>query len=695
MKTLLSIICTFLIITSAIAENKKDEDKIKKHVNLKEVVINASRLGLKLKNIPGKIEIIPQRVIENTSANDLGDLLKKTTGIDIVEYPGMLSGISLRGFSPKTGENNYTVILIDGIPAGTNNISTISLNNIESIEILKGPYSSLYGSQAMGGIINIVTKKNTGDLQTNLAVSYGSYDKQSININMGGNLTKKLSFRLSAQREKQNSNYEIGKNTFLSLSKDDKTKLGFDKEGINITNSTYSKDNFDAKLSYNISDAITTSLSYSYFEGDDVRNPGSVLSPYPYLTIKDLNRHNTSFNITAKKGNHELSATTFFSIDRSKDYNSIQQDKFINLEKDYKVFGVQLNDVISFNNHKLTFGVDYKKDDYTSDRWDDNKELTSPYNPDYFNSKFAGYIQTNLNFLENKLSVSGGVRGDIIKLNISENELLASDKQTEKYNETNYNIGAKYKITNELSAYSSWGTAFLSPTALQKAGAYELSYTFGTTLYTDKYSGNADLDPETSKTIELGFNYTKNNFSADISWFSTNYSNKITEDKSYLENNVTLRTYKNSEKATMKGFEAELSYDLKEFFDNNISIEPYIKWSWLYEATEINDNTETPLLYVKRHNGIFGMRISDMNKFDSNISFKYAGARKEMEYIGDSYKTLEMPAYFVVDLSASYRINKMFKLGVYANNLLDERYCEKYGYILPGRNFMAKLNINF
>ncbi len=374
MKTLLSAICIILIISSAFAENKKDDDNIKKHVNLQEVIINASRLGLKLKNMPGKVEIIPQRVIENTSANDLGDLLKKTTGIDIVEYPGMLSGISLRGFSPKTGENNYTVILIDGVPAGTTNIATISLNNIESIEILKGPYSSLYGSQAMGGIINIVTKKNTDDLQTNIAVAYGSFDKQSLNINMGGNLTKKLSFRLAAQREKQNTNYEIGENSFLSLSKDEKTFLGFDKDDINITNSTYSKDNFDAKLNYNISDAVTTSLSYSYFEGDDVRNPGSVLSAYPYLTIKDINRHNTSFKITAKKDNHHLSATTFYSIDRSKDYNSIEKSKFVNLEKDYKVYGAQLNDLISFNNHKITIGIDYKKDDYTSKRWDDNSD---------------------------------------------------------------------------------------------------------------------------------------------------------------------------------------------------------------------------------------------------------------------------------------------------------------------------------
>jgi TonB-dependent heme/hemoglobin receptor len=688
MKTLLSIICTLLVITSVFAENKKDDDNIKKHINLKEVVVNASRLGLKLKNIPGKVEIIPQRIIENTSANDLGDLLKKTTGIDIVEYPGMLSGISLRGFSPKTGENNYTVILIDGVPAGTTNIATISLNNIESIEILKGPYSSLYGSQAMGGIINIVTKRNTGDLQTNLSVTYGSFDKQSLNINMGGNLTKKLSFRLSAQREKQNSNYEIGNKTFFSLSKEDKTKLGFDKDDINITNSTYSKDNFDAKLNYNISDAITTSLSYSYFEGNDVKNPGSVLADHPYLTIKDLNRHNTSFNITAKKGNHELSATTYYSIDKSKDYNSIQQDKFINLEKDYKVFGFQLNDVISFNNHKLTFGLDYKKDDYTSDRWDDNKEITSPYNPDYFNSKFAGYIQTNLNFLDNKLSVSGGLRGDIIKLNISENELLTSKKQTEKYNEINYNIGAKYEITNELSAYSSWGTAFLSPTALQKAGGYELSLPY----YNERFKGNADLDPETSKTIELGISYNKNNFSADISWFSTNYTNKITADYSKSDATGPYTTYKNSEKATMKGLEAELSYNFTELFDNSISIEPYIKWSWLYEASEKNGDIESSLLYVKRHNGILGVRISDMNKFDSNISFKYAGERKEKEFgIG----VIEMPAYVTIDLSASYRINKMFKVAVFANNLLDERYCEKYGYILPGRNFMAKLNINF
>lgn len=694
MRKLISIICSILVASSAIADNVKDKDKVSKHVNLKEVVVNASRSGLKLKNMPGKVEIITSRTIEHTSANNLGDLLKKTAGIDIVQYPGMLTGISMRGFSPKMGENNYTVILIDGVPAGTNNIATISIENIESIEILKGPYSSLYGSQAMGGIINIVTKKNTGDLATQLTLAYGSYDKQSINLNMGGNLTNELSFRISAQREKQKRDYEIGNNSFFASGTKEREYLGLDKGEIDINNSTYAKDNFDAKLIYNINNVFSASLNYSYFEGKDVRNPGSVFAPWP--TIKDLQRHNTSLNVTAKKGNHKLSATTFYSTDNSQDYEGVDASKYINLDKEYKVIGTQLNDVISFDKHKLTFGIDYKKDDYKSKRWDSEQKPTNPYNPDYFNTKLAAYIQANLNFLDEKLTVSAGLRADKIKLKIAEDELLNSKEQTENYKEVNYNIGAKYKICEDFSAYSSFGTAFLSPTALHMAGAYEFSYSvfWDGVEYAGKnrYKGNPDLDPETSNTFELGLNYSKDKFSADISWFSTNYENKITQEKK-SDDMGDYYTYKNSEKAQMRGFEAELSYDLTECFDNNISIEPYLKWTYLYHAKEENDNKETDLLYVKKHNAIFGLKISDMAKFDSNISFKYAGKRKETAMGIDG--PFEMPQYFVVDVSASYRINEMFKLGLYANNLLDERYCEKYGYLLPGRNFMAKICMKF
>ncbi len=693
-KLLLLLLISLLIYTSVFADNKKDNEKTSKHIDLKEVTINASRLGLKLKDIPGKVEIIDSRTIENTSASNLAELLKKTTGVDIVEYPGMLSGISMRGFSPGIGENNYTVILIDGIPAGTNNIATISLNNIKSIEILKGPYSSLYGSQAMGGIINIITKTNTGSISTNLNLTYGSYNKGIIDFNVGGNITEKLTFRVSAQKEKQNSDYKVGNSTLFSLNTEEEKLLGLDLDNIDINNSTYTKDNFDAKLAYSINDIFSASINYSYFKGKNVGNPGSIFSPMP--TIKNVNRHNTSLILSAKQGNHLFSVNNFFSTDNSENFDGVDDKRFVNLDKEYRVIGTQISDVISLGKKKITLGVDYKKDDYKSKRWDKNQQSAHTYNPDYYNSKLAAYAQANLKLFDERLNISTGVRADIIKLHISEDELLKSEQQTEKYNEVNYNIGVRYNICKNLSAYSSFGTAFLSPTALQMTGAYQYDYTYywDGVAYTGtaRYKGNTNLNPEQSKTFELGLNYYKGNFSADLTWFNTNYENKIVQVK-LNDDQGDYDSYSNAKQARMSGFETEISYDFRDCFDNNFSIQPYLKWTYLYHAKQKEENEKIDILYVKKHNALFGLRLSDIKKFDSSINFKYAGKRKEMTWGVDG--SFDIPAYMTIDISSSYKLNDIFKFGIEVNNLLDERYGERYGYILSGRNFNAKISMLF
>ena len=95
-----------------------------KHLNLSEVKINASRVNAKMKDLPQKVEVVTRRMIEATPAVDMGELLKKTAGVDIIQYPGISSAVSMRGFAPSTS-NKYNVILIDGKPAGTTNIATI------------------------------------------------------------------------------------------------------------------------------------------------------------------------------------------------------------------------------------------------------------------------------------------------------------------------------------------------------------------------------------------------------------------------------------------------------------------------------------------------------------------------------------------------------------------------------------------
>ncbi len=171
----LSILVTMLFLASLGFAEKVQTDSIKMQ-NLDEVVISASRTKAKLKELTAKVEVITNKAISQSNAKDLADLLKNNTSIDIVQYPGslFLSGIGMRGFAPST-TTKYVTILIDGVPAGTMNMSSLMLNGVEQVEILKGPFSSLYGSNAMGGLINIVPTQNKGKLTGNASFAYGSW----------------------------------------------------------------------------------------------------------------------------------------------------------------------------------------------------------------------------------------------------------------------------------------------------------------------------------------------------------------------------------------------------------------------------------------------------------------------------------------------------------------------------------------
>src|SRR5688500_5429446 len=118
---------------------------------------------------PQKIEIIDKASIERTVSHDLTDLLKKNAGVDVIQYSGALSGIGIRGFTPEfSGINKRSLLLIDGRPAGATNLATITGNNVERVEVLKGSASALYGASAMGGVVNIITRNSTDKIGGNI-----------------------------------------------------------------------------------------------------------------------------------------------------------------------------------------------------------------------------------------------------------------------------------------------------------------------------------------------------------------------------------------------------------------------------------------------------------------------------------------------------------------------------------------------
>lgn len=144
-----------------------------------EIVVSSTRTDEKLKNIPRKVEVITSKDIEALDPDNATELLQKTAGVDVIEYPGVLSGVSMRGFVPNYGSYlnpQYVTYLLDGRPLGTYNLASVDMNMIERVEVIKGPSSALYGSKGMGGTINFITKKSRGPIKGTASLGYGSFE---------------------------------------------------------------------------------------------------------------------------------------------------------------------------------------------------------------------------------------------------------------------------------------------------------------------------------------------------------------------------------------------------------------------------------------------------------------------------------------------------------------------------------------
>ena len=178
-----SYIIIFLLFFSGFLLSQTKNDTISFKSNLKEVVISSTKTSKKLIELPLPATVIGSKEINQFGSVSLKEALVNKTGITTVATRTGTEGIQMQGLDAA-----YTVILIDGMPVigrsfGTLDLNRISLSNIERIEIIKGASSSLYGSHALGGVINLITEQNVNSghqLKTNL--NYGSNNTFNSNL---------------------------------------------------------------------------------------------------------------------------------------------------------------------------------------------------------------------------------------------------------------------------------------------------------------------------------------------------------------------------------------------------------------------------------------------------------------------------------------------------------------------------------
>jgi len=258
------------------------------------LTITATRSETSVKEIPARVEVIDRQTVEQTVGNTITEQLKKNASINVIEYPGALAGIGIRGFRPEfSGITKHSLTLVNGRPAGTTNLATLLSNNIERIEVLKGPASSLYGGEAMGGVVNIITRKNSGKLTGMVEAGLGSFSTNTQKVALGGGLGERFDFDVTAGRYDQNDDFKMGNGEIRA-------------------NTSYETRNGSGRIGGKLADTWRVDLAGDIYQGREIKTPGDIFNGDTMSGYRDHDRYSADATIGGKlDANNTLTLTSY------------------------------------------------------------------------------------------------------------------------------------------------------------------------------------------------------------------------------------------------------------------------------------------------------------------------------------------------------------------------------------------------
>ena len=659
-KLIILIALTVLLTMPGLSKAQNEESPIT--TKLEEVVVTASRVKEKKKEITTNVTIVDKEEIEASSATDLGDLLAETGIGHIHKYPGVSTSVGIRGFRTDcigVDLAGHVLILIDGRRAGTGNAAKIMTKNIERIEVIRGPASVQYGSAAMGGVVNVITKQGKDKPTAFVEGLLGSYDYKEGSAGFSG---KYKAFDFSGG--------------FTSDSRDDYDTASGEK----YCNTGYNrKENGSLNLGYEFLPGNRFGVIYTYFDADHVGNPG-------YLSQNDLDDYEDTGNKSVDFIYDGKTANGLFSW-KVRYFDGKDEDEYFNpvasnpdywddgipdkLSVDYK--GTQAQ--FSYNQKYLLLTAGF---DWVNYKTEDSKY--SPKKTEYDNP--AGFLLAKARLFDERLIITGGMRYDEYEVD------MKSEGEKESDDHTSPHVGMAYLLTDWLKVRANYGEAFKMPTAQQLA--------CDMMMWGAHYVGNPNLKPEKSETYEGGIDLSYASFNAGLTYFHTDFKDKI---ESYRKpNNDT--SYRNLGKAEIEGFEGELSYDIGPLFSWDYQIKPYVSFTYLtkYKDKEANED----LKWTSDLHASYGITVSGFSGFSANLNLAYTGKQDITDWESGAWPapTITKGSFTVANLTISKKILSSEKYGGVTlrseiQNLFDENYGYVKGYPMPGRMFFLGLRYDF
>ncbi len=670
MKTIaLSTMAIFAISTiSVTAEN----------VDLGDISITATKTKRKVSDVPASIEVITQKDIQNSVANSADELLKEVSGIDLKHSMGILSSgtsnkVVMRGFGGTT--EGRVLLLIDGVPmndlyGGDLEWNKIPVSNIQRIEVVKGATSALYGSGAMGGVINIITKNPTNEVKTNIALSYGSMDTKIASLSSMGK-EGKVGFLISGERATSDGyNPETPAHT---------KPYTLDK-GVE-------RDNFNIKLTYDIDATSSAFISGSYYDNETT----GTLAIDNYVPYYQEHKTYTAGYKKKFENDNELSLKVFLK-DEYSDYDSANSTKTAvqyesSSTNDDRGGIVQLTIPYTedpmFGTSTLVTGIDFRQGKI--DRFNDYVDGSDKEIKIQGSQKYIGFFLQDEIFINNNWIINIGGRYDFWKNYDGHGYDSSLPTPDTYYNSTTTNgfspkIGIVNHLTENTSLRASVGSAYRAPT---------LSDLYNTFVSGSRiWYGNPDLEPEKVISYEVGFDHT---IFDEGKLSITAYQNDAKDFFYYItsvppDGYTAAQTKTNVGKVKIQGIEIDASYPFTD------QIHAFANYTYnKSKIEEFKENTTLEgkyLIEVPKHKGSISLMYVNPQLVDAKISARYVGDR----YSNDT-NTAEYESYTVFDLKLSRKLSENLEVSLSVDDLFNESYTEYY--VSPGRVIMGTLKMSF
>lgn len=612
------------------------------------IVVTASRVPEKKIDSNADVSVVTAKEIEEKHYDDVSEAIRHVPGVMIANYSG--SGQNYSTNKMYINGSSNVVVMVDGIRRNINGIigntanlgDLVNMDSIDHIEVLKGSASTLYGSDAQGGVINIITRQPKGNgVKTTLRASLGNEDKEKYTVyNEGreGNLFWTL---------------EAGKELMGSF------KDGWGRRVINHLNAEH----YNAKIGYDLGNDSDLVFNYQKYKSDYIRPDAGSNDKAADKGKKD----NDSISLQYKaKINDRLSSQ--FSVYRNRttfkdNYNNLAGPWHTLWDMGMKTTGISDQLTYKLENQTIIGGFDWYKDEithYHNISLDGSTERAVPDGTHVSNTAF--YLQDKIDITK-QWNVTPGIR---------------VDHHSQFGNRTSPSLSIGYMPSDKTNYYFNYKTFFVAPNLYQMY------------VWNSDAHGNRDLKPETGYTLEFGVNHKfDDTLSGTLNIFHTYAHNMIKYYNLYPDPGI----YKNADRANINGFNLNLN---KEF---NRHWSTYVGYTYMHMNAQKGENINNDGAIPESTLNV-GVNYK-ADKFNASLD-----GRGVMNRYGKKAhpEMRDYANYWVWDVAANYQFAKGATLFARVNNIFDQFYTDvgsSYGpdtqhwYSAPGRNFEIGMQFTF